>query len=148
MRELKIEDVLNYLPHRYPFLLIDRVLSYEKNKTLTAIKNVTINEHYFTGHFPERPVMPGVLIVEALAQAACVLAFLSTQRSTQDEIYFLAGIDNAKFKRIVEPGDQLTLRIDVLRNKRSFMKVLGTASVGDEVACTAELISVRKGNEA
>lgn len=146
MRELKIEDVLNYLPHRYPFLLVDRVLSYEKNKTLTAIKNVTINEHYFTGHFPTRPVMPGVLIVEALAQAACVLAFLSTEESPQEATYFLAGVNHAKFKRIVEPGDQLNLHIEVLRTKRDVIKVLGTASVCGDIACTAELISVRKGS--
>jgi len=145
MNELNIAEVLKYLPHRYPFLLVDKVLSYQAGKELTAIKNVTINEHFFAGHFPKQPVMPGVLIVEALAQAACVLAFVSTRNSPEEEIYFLAGINNAKFKRIVEPGDQLNLHVEVLRNKRDVMKIIGTASVDGELACTAEIISVRKG---
>ena len=142
------QEIFNYLPHRYPFLLVDRVLSYETGKQLSAIKNVTINEHFFTGHFPQAPVMPGVLIVEALAQSACILAFLTSQSSPEDEIYFLAGINNAKFKRVVEPGDQLNLHIDVQRNRRDVIKILGTATVDNEVACTAEIISVRKGNES
>lgn len=146
MGELNIGEILKHIPHRFPFLLVDRVLSYEEGKTLTAIKNVTINEDFFNGHFPQAPVMPGVLIVEALAQAACVLAFLSTKGNPGSEIYFLAGINSAKFKRVVEPGDQLTLDIEVLRNKRDVLKIFGTAKVGDEVACTAEIISVRKGD--
>lgn len=148
MSKLNIQEIFNYLPHRYPFLLVDRVLSYETGKQLSAIKNVTINEHFFTGHFPQAPVMPGVLIVEALAQSACILAFLTSQSSPEDEIYFLAGINNAKFKRVVEPGDQLNLHIDVQRNRRDVIKILGTATVDNEVACTAEIISVRKGNES
>ncbi len=148
MNELNIDQLFKFLPHRYPFLLVDKVLTYEPGKTLTAIKNVTINENFFVGHFPLKPVMPGVLIIEALAQAACILAFISNQSSPEDETYFLAGINGAKFKRIVQPGDQLILQIDVLRDKRDVIKILGTARVDDEVACTAELISIRKDNKA
>jgi len=148
MKTLDIQQVLKHLPHRYPFLLIDRVLDYEVGKSLVAIKNVTINEPFFCGHFPQRPVMPGVLMLEALAQAAGVLAFVSTGSDpTGDEIYYFAAIDNARFKRIVEPGDQLKLEVEVTKVRRELMKVHATASVDGEVACTADLMSVRKGAE-
>jgi len=146
---LDIHHVLKHLPHRYPFLLVDRVLDYEVAKSLTAIKNVTINEPFFCGHFPQRPVMPGVLMLEALAQAAGVLAFLSTgEDPTGDDIYYFAAIDNARFKRIVEPGDQLKLGVEVTKVRGGLMKVHGIASVDEEVACTADLMSIRKGNES
>ena len=146
MSELNIDEILKYLPHRYPFMLIDRVLDYTPGEELTGIKNVTFNEPHFTGHFPQKPVMPGVLIVEALAQAACVLAFVTSKTSPEDETYFLAGVDKAKFKRIVEPGDQLKLHVKVLRNKSGVIKIAGEATVDGELACTAEILSVKKGN--
>lgn len=144
--EMDILEVLQHLPHRFPFLLIDRVISIEPGKTLEAIKNVTINEPFFCGHFPQRPVMPGVLILEALAQAACVLAFKTTGGDpSSDELYFFAAIDNARFKRVVIPGDQLHLKVEVLKVRRDVLKVLGTAHVDGELVCSAELMSVRKG---
>jgi 3-hydroxyacyl-[acyl-carrier-protein] dehydratase len=123
------------------------VLSYEKNKTLEAIKNVTANEPYSVGHFPARPVMPGVLIIEALAQAAGVLIVKSLDLPEDHKhIYFFAGIDNVRFKRVVEPGDQLKLHVEVLKVRRDLWKFLGTATVDGEVACTAEIMTI-KGSE-
>ena len=149
MNTLDIHNVLKHLPHRYPFLLIDRVLDYQPGKSLVAIKNVTINEPFFCGHFPQRPVMPGVLMLESLAQAAAVLAFVSTGSDpTGDEIYYFAAIDNARFKRIVEPGDQLRLEVEVTKVRGELMKVHAIASVDGEVACTADLMSMRKGSES
>ncbi len=146
MSVMDINQVLKHLPHRYPFLLIDKVLEFEAEKYLLAVKNVSINEPHFMGHFPQRPVMPGVLILEALAQAAGVLAFASTGDDPQSgALYFFAGIDNARFKRVVEPGDQLQLHVEVLKVRSSLIKVRGTATVDGEVACTADLMSVRKG---
>ena len=146
MNSLDIHSVLQNIPHRFPFLLIDRVLDYSPNKTLVGIKNVTVNEPFFTGHFPSRPVMPGVLIIESLAQAACVLAFVSAEKTPEgSDIYLLTGIDKARFKRIVEPGDQLRLAVEVLRVKRDMMKISGVATVDNEVACTAEILCYRKG---
>lgn len=147
MTIMENKDIKKYVPHRYPFLLVDRVLSYELNKSLVAIKNVTANEPYFQGHFPRRPVMPGVLIIEALAQAAGILQVKSLDLpEDHEDIYFFAGVDNARFKRVVEPGDQLTLEIKVLKIRRDLWKFLGTASVAGEVACTAELMTI-KGSE-
>ena len=106
--EMNINEVKNFLPHRYPFLLIDRVTDFEVGKNLTAIKNVSINEPHFTGHFPDQPIMPGVLIIEAMAQATGILAFKSeVGRPVTGQIYMLVGVDKVRFKRIVEPGDQL-----------------------------------------
>jgi 3-hydroxyacyl-[acyl-carrier-protein] dehydratase len=113
---MEIREILNYLPHRFPFLLIDRVVSCEPGKNIVAIKNVTINEPYFQGHFPGNPVMPGVMIMEALAQAAAILSFLSLNRdSTQNLLYYFVGIDKARFKKVVVPGDQLTLDVAMTR---------------------------------
>ena len=143
---MDITEVLKHLPHRYPFLLIDRVTNIEPGKSLTAIKNVTINEPFFCGHFPQKPLMPGVLILEALAQAACVLAFKTTGSDPQsNELYLFAAIDKARFKRVVIPGDQLQLHVEVLRERQSVLKVQGTATVDGKVVCSAELMSV-KGN--
>lgn len=144
-KSLDINEIKSYLPHRYPFLLVDRVEDYETGKTLRAIKNVTVNEIFFNGHFPERPVMPGVLMLEALAQAGGLLTGLSTERLAPGELFLFAGIDNARFKRVVEPGDQLVLNIEVLKFRRNFVKVYAEASVQGELACSAELMSIRTG---
>ncbi len=141
---MDINEVLKYLPHRQPFLLVDRVVEFEKDKSLVALKNVTYNEPFFAGHFPHRPVMPGVLIVEALAQTASILAYKSTNTLPSDGILFLfAGIDNVRFRRVVEPGDQLRLEVNMLWNKREIFKLASTAYVDGEIACTAELLSAR-----
>jgi 3-hydroxyacyl-[acyl-carrier-protein] dehydratase len=143
---MDIHEILKHLPHRPPFLLIDRIIEMVEGESLVAIKNVTINEGFFVGHFPNRPVMPGVLILEALAQAAGVLAYKSTNTTPESgRLYFLAGIDNARFRRIVEPGDQLRLSVKVLRAKRDMWKLEGTAHVDDELACSAELLSAQRG---
>lgn len=143
---MDINEVLKYLPQRYPFLLIDRVIEIKEGESIIALKNVTINEAHFVGHFPSRPVMPGVLIIEALAQAGGVLAYKSTNTSPSDgTLYLFAGIDNARFRRVVEPGDQLRLEVKVLRSKRDMWKLEAAAYVGDELACSAELLSARRG---
>lgn len=140
-----IHEILKFLPHRYPFLLIDRVIEIEMGSSLVALKNVTMNESFFAGHFPNRPVMPGVLILEAMAQAGAVLAYKSTNTSPEDGVlYYFAAIDNARFRRIVEPGDQLRLEVKVIRSKRDIWKLEGSAYVGDELACSAEFMSARK----
>lgn len=142
---MDIHEILQYLPHRYPFLLIDRVLDMELGKSLVALKNVTMNESYFVGHFPNKPVMPGVLILEAMAQAGAVLAYKSTNSNPEDgALYYFAGIDNARFRRVVEPGDQLRIEVKVLRSKRDIWKLEGAAYVGDELACSGEFMSARK----
>jgi 3-hydroxyacyl-[acyl-carrier-protein] dehydratase len=144
---MDIHEILKFLPHRYPFLLIDRVIKIDMGQSLTAIKNVTMNESFFAGHFPNRPVMPGVLILEAMAQAGAVLAYKSTDTSPEDgTLYYFAGIDNARFRRVVEPGDQLRLEVKVLRSKRDIWKLEGSAYVGDDLACSAEFMSARKGS--
>ncbi len=137
---MDIHQILQKLPHRYPILLVDRVLELEKNKRIKAIKNVSINEPYFTGHFPHRPVMPGVLMLEALAQAAAILAF-ETLGMVPDSntVYYFAGIDGARFKRPVEPGDQLTLDVTLERMKAGVFKFKARALVGDDVAVEADL---------
>jgi 3-hydroxyacyl-[acyl-carrier-protein] dehydratase len=143
--EMNIQDVKNYLPHRYPFLLIDRVLELEIGKSLVAIKNVTFNEPQFTGHFPEQPIMPGVMIVEALAQATGILAFKSEVGKPIDgQIYMLVGIDKVRFKRIVEPGDQIRLEVEVMVVKRGIWKFKCRASVEDQTVTTAELMCTQK----
>ena len=139
---MDIHEILKYLPHRYPFLLIDRVLEIQPNKSIVALKNVTINENFFNGHFPGRPVMPGVLIIEAMAQAGCVLAYKSIQTTPVDGVlFYFAGIENARFRRVVEPGDQLRLEVNFLKTKRDVWKLEGLAYVGDELACSAEFTS-------
>jgi 3-hydroxyacyl-[acyl-carrier-protein] dehydratase len=143
---MDIHEVMKYLPHRPPFLLVDQVLEMVEGQSIVALKNVTINENFFVGHFPNRPVMPGVLIVEALAQAAGILAYKSTNTLPSDGVlYLFAGIDNARFRRVVEPGDQLRLEIKVLRAKRDMWKLESQALVGGELACSAELLSARRG---
>lgn len=137
---MDIHKILKQLPHRYPFLLVDRVVELDKGKTIKALKNVTINEPFFEGHFPHRPVMPGVLMLEALAQAAALLAFDALDTSpNENTVYYFAGIDGARFKRPVEPGDQLMLNVEMLRMKAGIFKFKASATVGDELACEAEL---------
>ena len=138
---MDIHQILKQLPHRYPILLVDRVLEIEKGKRIKALKNVTINEPFFTGHFPHRPVMPGVLMLEAMAQAAALLAF-DTLGTTPDDktVYYFAGIDGARFKRPVEPGDQLVMEVSLDRMKAGIFKFPGVARVAEQVACEAELM--------
>ena len=141
MTTLDIHQVLKKLPHRYPMLLIDRVLEVESGRRIKALKNVTINEPYFSGHFPHRPVMPGVLVLEAMAQAAAVLSFQTSGEGPDDgTVYYFVGIDGARFKRPVEPGDQLILEVTVLRHKAGIYKFAARGTVGDELACEAELM--------
>ena len=137
---LDIHQILRKLPHRYPILLVDRVLEVEKGVRIKALKNVSVNEPYFVGHFPHRPVMPGVLMLEALAQAAAILSF-ETEGDVPDEntLYYFAGIDGARFKRPVGPGDQLILDVDLLRVKSRVYKYAARASVDGEGAVEAEL---------
>ena len=138
---MDIKEILEYLPHRYPFLLVDRVLMIEKGVRIQALKNVTINEPFFEGHFPHRPVMPGVLMLEALAQAAALLAFDAMDASPESgSIYYFAGIDNARFKRPVGPGDQLVIGVTLAANKRGIWKFSATAKVDGLVAAEADLI--------
>jgi len=137
---MDIHKILKQLPHRYPFLLVDRVLSIDKGKSIKALKNVTINEPFFEGHFPHYPVMPGVMMIEALAQAAALLAFDAMGASPSDEmLYNFAGIDGARFKRPVGPGDQLILEVELLRMKAGIFKFKARALVADELAVEAEL---------
>lgn len=138
---MDIHEILKKLPHRYPFLLVDRVLSMEKGKSIQALKNVTINEPFFTGHFPHRPVMPGVLMLEALAQVAALLSFDAMGVAPDDKtVYYFAGIDAARFKRPVEPGDQLVMDVELLRAKSGIFKFKGVVRVDGTVACEAELM--------
>jgi 3-hydroxyacyl-[acyl-carrier-protein] dehydratase len=138
---MDIHQILKQLPHRYPILLVDRVLEIEKGKRIKALKNVSINEPYFSGHFPHRPVMPGVLMLEALAQAAALLAFDFVGVTPDDKtVYYFAGIDGARFKRPVEPGDQLILEVELDRMKAGIFKFKARAKVGDEIATEAELM--------
>ncbi|MCV2355128.1 3-hydroxyacyl-ACP dehydratase FabZ [Paucibacter sp. B2R-40] len=138
---MDIHEILKRLPHRYPLLLVDRVLEIEKGKRIRALKNVSINEPYFVGHFPHRPVMPGVLMLEAMAQAATLLALASTDIVLDDStVVYFAGIDNARFKRPVEPGDQLFLDVTLDRAKAGIFKFSGQVLVGDQLAAEAQLI--------
>jgi len=138
---MNIHDILKKLPHRYPFLMVDRVLELEHGKRIKALKNVTANEPYFLGHFPHRPVMPGVMMLEALAQAAALLAFDAAGKSADDKsLYYFAGIDSARFKRPVEPGDQMILDVRLDRMKSSIFKFSARASVDGEIAVEAGLM--------
>ncbi|HEX19955.1 MAG TPA: 3-hydroxyacyl-ACP dehydratase FabZ [Acidiferrobacteraceae bacterium] len=145
LNQLDIHEVLKHLPHRYPFILIDRVLDYTPNETLTAIKNVTINEPFFQGHFPHRPVMPGVLVVEAMAQACAILTFKSQGTYPGDDaVYYFVGIDKARFKKPVEPGDQLLIKVDVDRIMRGIWRFKAEVTVDEQVCCSAELMCTYK----
>ncbi|SDV47464.1 3-hydroxyacyl-ACP dehydratase FabZ [Chitinasiproducens palmae] len=141
---LDIQQILSLLPHRYPILLVDRVLELEAHKRIRALKNVTVNEPAFTGHFPGRPVMPGVLILEALAQTAALLTFADEPRDPSTTLYYYAGIDGARFKRVVVPGDQLILDVTFERRMRDIFKFTAKASVDGNVAAEATLMCAVK----
>ena len=138
---MDIQDILEHLPHRFPFLLVDRVLECEPGKSLKAIKNVSVNEPFFTGHFPGRPIFPGVLIMEALAQATGILAFKTTGKKPDgSSLYFFAGIDNCRFKQPVVPGDQMVLEVELVKAKRGIWKFNAEAKVDGKVVASAELM--------
>jgi 3-hydroxyacyl-[acyl-carrier-protein] dehydratase len=141
MNSLDITQIKEYLPHRYPLLLVDRVLDWESGVKITALKNVTVNEEFFNGHFPHMPVMPGVLMIEALAQAAALLSFLTEGRKPDaNTVVYFAGIDNARFKRPVGPGDQLKLEVEITRRARGIWKYKAVASVDGQLAVEADLM--------
>lgn len=143
--QLDIHEILNHLPHRYPFVLIDRVIDLRLNEEITAIKNVTINEPFFPGHFPYHPVMPGVLIVEAMAQAAAVLSFKTMNvLPSEDSVYYFAGIDNVRFKKPVSPGDQLVLNVKIDRVLKGIWKYKAQAKVDDQIVAEAEMMCILK----
>ena len=145
-KTLDIHKILKHLPHRYPFLLIDRVTDYKEGEYLHAYKNITYNENYFTGHFPVRPVMPGVLILEALAQATGILAFKTNGAMPSDKsLYYFVGIDNARFKKPVEPGDQLVLEVKLVKQKGPVWKFSAEAKVDGKVVASADLMCAEKG---
>lgn len=138
---IDITEIMKVLPHRYPFLLIDRIQELDQGKRVVGIKNVTINEPFFQGHFPGRPIMPGVLIIEAMAQAGCVLAFKSLEE-TKDRLVYFMGIEKAKFRKPVVPGDQLQIEIDVMQRRPPYWKLKGIALVNGQKVCEAELMAM------
>ena len=141
MPSLDIQQVKQYLPHRYPLLLIDRVLDWEAGKFISALKNVTVNEEFFNGHFPHKPIMPGVLTIEALAQSAALLSFLTIDQKPDDNsVVYFTGIDNARFKRPVEPGDQIKMYVEILRSNRRIWKYQAKATVDGQLVVEAELM--------
>jgi 3-hydroxyacyl-[acyl-carrier-protein] dehydratase len=145
MTSMDIKEILKHLPHRYPFLLVDRVLSLEVKKNIVALKNVSINEPFFPGHFPNYAVMPGVLIVEALAQAAAILSFVSAERTpNENSVIYLVGVDNARFKRPVTPGDQLWLHAQLLSAKRGLLKYAAQAKVEEQLVAECELMCMER----
>ena len=148
MTTLDIHQILKLLPHRYPFLLVDRVLEMEKGKRITALKNVTMNEPFFNGHFPHRPVMPGVMIIEALAQTAGILAFITAGVIPDENTrFFFVGIDKARFRKPVEPGDQLILTARLERQMRGIWKFSTVAYVGDDEVTSAEMMVAPETNK-
>lgn len=145
---MDIHEILEHLPHRYPFVLIDRVVSLELGKEIVAIKNVSVNEPYFPGHFPYHPVMPGVLIVEAMAQAAAILSFKTMDtKPSDDSVYYFAGIDSARFKKPVSPGDQIVLNVKIDRILKGIWKYSGVASVDGTVVAEAQMMCILKAIE-
>ena len=143
MNTMNVGEIKKFLAHRYPFLLVDKVLDFESGKHLTAVKNVTINEPFFQGHFPDYPVMPGVLIMEALAQATGLLGFKTMDEDPNDDmLYLFAGIDGARFKRQVVPGDVLTLKVELIKRSRAIWKFDCKAMVGEELAASATIMCV------
>ena len=144
MPEIDVNKIRNYLPHRYPFLLLDKVLSYVPGESITALKNVSVNEPFFHGHFPQQPLMPGVLIIEAMAQAAAILGVISGAESRDDlddVLYYLVGIDKARFRKPVQPGDQLIIEVKFTTVRRNIWKFSATASVDDKIVANTELLT-------
>ena len=145
MNSMDIHQIFKHLPHRYPFLLIDRVIDYTVGESLTAIKNVSINEPFFQGHFPHRPVMPGVLIIEAMAQATGVLAFKTSEaQPDENSLYYLVGVDKARFKQPVEPGDQLLIDVKITHIKRGVWMYAATSKVDGKVVASADLMCMKR----
>lgn len=142
--ELNVHEIQELIPHRYPMLLVDRVLDYEANKSLHAIKNVSFNEPVFMGHFPELAIFPGVLILEALAQATGILGFKSSEGRQDGEMYLFASIDNARFKQPVVPGDTMHLHVEFIKERRGMWKFYGEAKVDGKVVCSADLMCARR----
>ena len=136
---LDIIEIMAILPHRYPFLLVDKVLEMEQGKRIVAIKNVTMNEPFFQGHFPGHPVMPGVLIIEAMAQVAAIMAYLASGSEAEDKVSYFMSIDNARFRKPVKPGDTLRIEIETIFHKRGIWSVAGKTYVGDTLVTEAEL---------
>lgn len=141
---IDVQEIQKLIPHRYPMLLVDRVLDFEAGKSLHAIKNITINEPVFTGHFPELAIFPGVMILESLAQATGILGFKSAEAREKDEMYLFASIDNAKFKQPVVPGDTMHLHVEFLKERRGMWKFYGEARVDGKVVCSADLMCARR----
>ena len=142
MNTLVIQKIKEFLPHRYPFLLVDKVLAYEPGESLTAIKNVTFNEPCFQGHFPERPIFPGVLIIEAMAQAAALLGCVTMEKEPEDgSIYYLVGVDKARFKKTVHPGDQITLSIKFIKLRKNIWRFSARATVDEKLVASAEILT-------
>jgi 3-hydroxyacyl-[acyl-carrier-protein] dehydratase len=150
MNTLDINQIKEYLPHRYPLLLVDRVLNWESGKSITAIKNVTINEEFFNGHFPHKPVMPGVMMIEAMAQTAALLSFLTMgHKPDHNSVVYFLGIDGARFKRPVEPGDQLKMEVEMVRAARGIYKYKAKGTVDGQLAVEAELMcTMRSASDA
>lgn len=140
-KTLDIKEILSILPHRYPFVMVDRVLEYEEAKHIVGIKNVTMNEQFFTGHFPGEPVMPGVLILEGMAQIGALLAYKSMPEAIGNKLVYFAGIDNVRFRKMVRPGDQIVYRVECIRMKSKLSKMSGKAYVDDQLAAEAELMA-------
>ena len=143
-KTLNITEIKELLPHRYPFLLIDRVTDYQEGKYLVGLKNVSVNEPQFTGHFPQLPIFPGVLILEAMAQATGILGFKTAEDKSEKELYLFASIDNAKFKQPVVPGDTMHLHVQLLKERRGMWKFYCEAKVDGKVVCTADLMCARR----
>lgn len=142
MPTLDIHQIRRFLPHRYPFLMIDKVISYEPYKFIVAVKNVTVNEPFFQGHFPVKPIMPGVLIIEAMAQASALLGCVSTPEVARDgHLYYLVGVDQVRFKRPVAPGDQVVFRVEFEKVRQNLWKFHGRATVDEEFVASAELLT-------
>jgi len=145
MNSMDIHQIFEHLHHRYPFLLVDKVLDYTVGESLLAIKNVTYNEPFFQGHFPLRPVMPGVLLIEAMAQATGILSFKTAKAEPEDDsLYYLVGVDKARFKRPVEPGDQLLIEVKLLSNSHGIWKYSGTTKVDGKLVASAELMCMKR----
>ena len=146
IKRIDIQQIMELLPHRFPFLMVDRVLDYtisDEKKTLRAIKNVSYDEPYFQGHFPVKPVLPGVLILESMAQATGILAFTMVGKPNADELHYFASVENAKFRKPVIPGDQMVLDVEYLKERRGIARFTGVASVDGNVVCSAELMCAK-----
>jgi beta-hydroxyacyl-ACP dehydratase FabZ len=139
MTMIEVREILKYLPHRYPFLLVDRILEIHGDEKIVGIKNVSINENFFQGHFPNRPVMPGVLICEAMAQVGAIFAHTARGGIEDHKVFVLTGLDNVKFKRPVEPGDQLRMELTCLKRRGSYWKMQGVATVDGKIVAQAEI---------